>query len=50
MIDWFLIDNIITSMSFNPLGNFLSTTHVGKLGIYQWYIFYIFNNFLFIYL
>jgi U3 small nucleolar RNA-associated protein 21 len=36
MIDWFLIDNIITSMSFNPLGNFLSTTHVGKLGIYQW--------------
>lgn len=29
-------DEPVTSLAFSPRGDFLATTHVGKLGIYLW--------------
>jgi U3 small nucleolar RNA-associated protein 21 len=36
MIDAFSTENLPTSVSFSPKGDFIATTHVGKVGIYLW--------------
>ena len=36
MIDWFLVETPVTSLAFSPTGEFLSTTHLGDIGIYLW--------------
>ncbi|XP_046327932.2 WD repeat-containing protein 36-like [Haliotis rufescens] len=36
MIDCFLVDSAVTSLSMSPTSDFLVTTHVDDLGIYLW--------------
>ena len=36
MIDWFSTKRAPTSIAFSPSGDFLATTHAGKLGIFLW--------------
>jgi U3 small nucleolar RNA-associated protein 21 len=35
-IDAFLVDSIVTSLSFSPNGDFLATAHVDNVGIFLW--------------
>ena len=36
MIDWFATKRAPTSIAFSPSGDFLATTHAGRLGIFLW--------------
>jgi U3 small nucleolar RNA-associated protein 21 len=36
MIDWFKVDDVTTSLSWSPYGDFLVTSHTGYLGLYLW--------------
>ncbi|KAK2173340.1 hypothetical protein NP493_883g01001 [Ridgeia piscesae] len=36
LIDCFLIDSAVTSLTLSPTGDFLATTHVDDLGVYLW--------------
>lgn len=36
LIDAFSTSNLPTSVSFSPTGNFISTTHVGHVGVFLW--------------
>lgn len=36
MVDWFATRRAATSLALSPVGDFLATTHVGKLGISLW--------------
>ena len=36
LIDCFMIEQSITSLSLSPTGNFLATSHVDDLGVYLW--------------
>ncbi|KAJ3122567.1 hypothetical protein HK098_002746 [Nowakowskiella sp. JEL0407] len=35
-IDCFRVDNVVTSLSFSPVGDFLVTTHVDQVGLFLW--------------
>lgn len=36
MVDWFATRRPATSIAFSPTGDFLATTHAGRLGIFLW--------------
>ncbi|XP_030624689.1 WD repeat-containing protein 36 [Chanos chanos] len=36
LVDCFLVDNAVVSLSMSPTGNFLASAHVDTLGIYLW--------------
>ena len=36
MVDIFLVDSPVTSLSFSPTGDFLASSHVDDLGVYLW--------------
>ncbi|ESO94510.1 hypothetical protein LOTGIDRAFT_215492 [Lottia gigantea] len=36
LVDCFLLDSAVTSVSLSPTGDFLVTTHVDNLGVYLW--------------
>lgn len=36
LIDCFLVEDVCTSLSLSPTGEFLATTHVDNLGVYLW--------------
>ncbi|CAG8566492.1 3528_t:CDS:10 [Paraglomus brasilianum] len=36
MIDVFEVENVTTSLTFSPTGDFLATTHVDNVGIFLW--------------
>ncbi|XP_055956682.1 WD repeat-containing protein 36 [Patella vulgata] len=36
LVDCFLIDSAVTSLSMSPTGDFLVTTHVDNVGVYLW--------------
>jgi U3 small nucleolar RNA-associated protein 21 len=35
-VDWMKFDSSVTSLALSPTGEFLATTHAGKLGIHLW--------------
>lgn len=36
MIDIFKVDEVVTSLTFSPTGDFLATSHVDSVGIFLW--------------
>lgn len=36
LIDYFLVDSAVTSLSLSPTGDFLATAHVDDIGVYLW--------------
>lgn len=42
LIDCFLVDSSAVSLAMSPTGDFLASAHVDDLGIYLWYVLYIF--------
>ncbi|KAI9312356.1 Utp21 specific WD40 associated putative domain-containing protein [Dichotomocladium elegans] len=36
MVDIFKVEDVVSSLTFSPTGDFLATTHVGNLGIFLW--------------
>lgn len=40
LIDCFLLDSAVVSLTMSPTGDFLATAHVDDLGIYLWYVLY----------
>lgn len=36
MVDIFKVENVVTSLTFSPTGDYLATAHVDNVGIFLW--------------
>jgi U3 small nucleolar RNA-associated protein 21 len=36
MVDIFKVENVVTSLTFSPTGDYLATAHVDNVGLFLW--------------